>query len=569
MSQERRTAGGATPLPQETVMRKAHKFPTKALGLVLALTLTLVAVGAWNAWRLYGGFQEIASNEVRLGRLSGEIMRLDEVLTMSAHMAAATGDSAWQERYERHEPELTVAIEEIIRLAPEAYEAGAAEQTRAANDKLVAMETRAFELVREGRLADARRVMVGDDYAQEKGIYAAGMEASRQSAEQRMQARGEGLRSRAVVSMGVTLGVLLLLGATWIHIVALIRKYLRARGAAEEALRLANSTLEGRVEERTTELSESNRLLQGSFDQLRRTQRDLLEASRRAGMADVATTILHNVGNVLNSVNVSSSLAADQVRRSKVAGLFKASKLLRDHQGDLGTFLTSDERGRSLLGYLLTLSDHLQEEQASLLQELESLQKNIDHIKAIVARQRENASRSSALLEPLRPGEIIDEAIDVVWRSRDCAGIDVCREYGETPVVMLDRHRILEIMVNLLKNAHESLADIVGDRRVTVRLRRDGPDRIAVQVEDTGCGMTEETLSKVFLHGFTTRSDGHGFGLHGSSCLAVEMGGSLTAESAGLTRGACFTMKLPLREELPLPVAAPSPQVCVAAEGLA
>jgi signal transduction histidine kinase len=111
--------------------------------------------------------------------------------------------------------------------------------------------------------------------------------------------------------------------------------------------------------------------------------------------------------------------------------------------------------------------------------------------------------------------------------------------------VRLDRHKLVQVLVNVIKNARESVDASGGAGRVTVRALRDG-ERLRIDVVDDGAGIAAENLARVFNHGFTTKSGGHGFGLHSSANAATEMGGRLGAASAGLGRGATFTLDLPL-----------------------
>src|SRR5271165_1498206 len=125
------------------------------------------------------------------------------------------------------------------------------------------------------------------------------------------------------------------------------------------------------------------------------TERDLqaatqlLETSRQAGMAEVATSILHNVGNVLNSVNVSSGLILDKIQNSKVTGLTRAVALMEAHKSDLPGFFDQNPKGRQLLDYLVKLDTNLAHEQKEILQEIKTLLGNILHIKEIVAMQQD------------------------------------------------------------------------------------------------------------------------------------------------------------------------------------
>jgi signal transduction histidine kinase len=329
-----------------------------------------------------------------------------------------------------------------------------------------------------------------------------------------------------------------------------------------------NATLEHRVEERTTELRHANERLQASLAEIQSMQRELIDASRRAGMADVATAVLHNVGNVLNSVNVSAGVVAERVRRSRLAGLDKAVALIAAQKADLGRFFGEDPKGQKLPAYLETLAAAAAEERARILQELESLQKNVDHIKVIVARQQAHAKTTVGLVETVVVTEVVEDALAVVAASGAMGGVELRREMEPLPAVRLDRHKLFLILTNLLSNARNALADTEGEgggeRRITVRVRvRAGgtgngnggggggggatqKEPLIVEVEDTGSGILAENLPRIFNHGFTTRKEGHGFGLHSSALAALEMGGSLDAHSDGPKKGARFVLGVPL-----------------------
>ncbi len=288
----------------------------------------------------------------------------------------------------------------------------------------------------------------------------------------------------------------------------------------------------------------SRHRLELSVRQLSSTQRQLIEASRAAGMAEVATTVLHNVGNVLTSVNVSAGLVSETVQGSKVASLARACELLREHRAGLGDFFRSD-KGELLFSYLMRLPEVLADEQAMVSRELATLCKNIDHIKAIVATQQAHAVARGGVLERLSFAELVDEALGFGMTSPQ-HGIELERDYQEIPEVTVDRHRIFQIVVNLVSNAQHALtAADAAARRIALRLRRSG-DRLQLAVADTGCGIAPENLSRIFNQGFTTRKNGHGFGLHASALAAAELGGSLRCHSDGPGRGATFTLDLPV-----------------------
>jgi len=298
----------------------------------------------------------------------------------------------------------------------------------------------------------------------------------------------------------------------------------------DTALQTARDNLEKRVEDRTSELES--------------THRQLLEASRLGGMAEIATNVLHNVGNVLNSVNVSASQVADSLRKSKVANLAKVVVLLQEHEHDLGTFITSDSKGKRLPAYLAQLSENLLTDQKTIIKELDSLRGNIEHIREIVAMQQ-NYAKVSGLKEIININELVEDGLHMNEGALNRHHVEVIREFENVPPVNVEKHKILQILVNLMRNAKYACQDSGRlDPRMTVRVTN-GAGRIKISVIDNGVGIPPENMIRIFNHGFTTRKDGHGFGLHSGALAAKEMGGSLTVHSDGVGRGATFTLELP------------------------
>jgi PAS domain S-box-containing protein len=279
---------------------------------------------------------------------------------------------------------------------------------------------------------------------------------------------------------------------------------------------------------------------------LDQTHKQLLETSRQAGMAEVAASVLHNVGNVLNSVNVASSCVADSLRNSKAANLSKIVALLREHEADLGHFITNDPKGKQLPGYLAQLAEHLADEQTVALDKLARLQKNIEHISEIVATQQ-NYAKTSDVLESLPIVELVEDAVRMNVGSMERHNIKMLREYSETPLVLADKHKVLQILVNLISNAKHACTDSEKvDKQIILRVAHDN-ERIKISVIDNGVGIPAENMTLIFNHGFTTKKNGHGFGLHSGALAAKEMGGSLAAFSEGPARGATFTLALPIQ----------------------
>lgn len=270
----------------------------------------------------------------------------------------------------------------------------------------------------------------------------------------------------------------------------------------------------------------------------------LVDASRQAGMAEVATSVLHNVGNVLNSVNVSSSLIAEKMRESKIANINRAVALIRTHESDLGDFLANDPKGKQLPAYLSSLATHLGQEQEEILHEVNSLASNISHIKEIVAMQQ-NYARTSGVVESLQVTELVEDAIRMNNGAMSRHQVKVVRDFAEVPPISTEKHKVLQILVNLIRNAKYACDDSGrNDKQITLRVAC-GNERVKISVIDNGIGIPAENLTRIFGHGFTTRKEGHGFGLHSGALAAKEMGGTLVAFSDGTGCGATFTLDLP------------------------
>jgi PAS domain S-box-containing protein len=277
--------------------------------------------------------------------------------------------------------------------------------------------------------------------------------------------------------------------------------------------------------------------------------RTLVDVSRQAGMAEIATGVLHNVGNTLNSVNVSTTLVIDQLRQSRLPGLARVSDLLRERSMDLSSFLTQDPQGQLLPAYITALSDQLHQEHGSLLKEMRSLSDSIEHIKSVISMQQKYARTAGALEEVAVP-QLIDEALRLHAVSFERLGIRIERDYASVAPVLIDRHRLLQILVNLLSNARDALISSGKEEKSLLIGIRPHPEggRLLLQVTDNGIGIAPEHVKRMFTQGFTTKKEGHGFGLHISALAAMEMKGRLTCSSPGPGQGATFTLELPMEE---------------------
>lgn len=312
--------------------------------------------------------------------------------------------------------------------------------------------------------------------------------------------------------------------------VRLVRSY-AVINLINHALQLSNERLEERVEERTRELREA--------------ERELVDAARMAGMAEIATNVLHNVGNVLNSVNISAELVTRKLKNSKTLGLGKAVKMMNEHAEDLGQFMTLDEKGRLLPRYFNELVDSIAAEQALLIDELAQLTKSVDHIKEIVTTQQSYAG-AARLVEPLNVSDLFEDALRMNSGALNRHHVTVIKDYQDAPTIMGDKHRLLLVLINLISNAKFAMSHVSEPREMILGIRIVDRTTLCLSVKDRGEGIAPDNLARIFNHGFTTRKDGHGFGLHSCALAAVEMNGRLHVHSDGLGQGALFTLEIPL-----------------------
>jgi C4-dicarboxylate-specific signal transduction histidine kinase len=337
---------------------------------------------------------------------------------------------------------------------------------------------------------------------------------------------------------------------------------LRERQRVELARRQTQTELETSVQEKTAELTKVNNELQQTTERLEaevaersrmqlqaeKTHKEMLIVSRQAGMSDVATSVLHNVGNVLNSLNVSATLVGSHLEELKINRLIQVAQLLNQHSSDLGDFFANNPKGRQVPNFLTQLGEHLSTEQTLLLKEIDFVKTKVEHIKVIVATQQ-GYGKVSGVTENVRVTDLVEDLLRIHVPELEEHGIKIHREYEPNlPEIPVDKHKVLQILLNLTANAKHSCVDAGQEKRqVTVRVTN-GDDRVRIAVSDNGVGISKENIKRIFNYGFTTRKKaGHGFGLHSGALIAKELGGALTAHSDGPGKGAIFTLELPLK----------------------
>ncbi|MGO8676315.1 MAG: PAS domain-containing protein [Limisphaerales bacterium] len=281
--------------------------------------------------------------------------------------------------------------------------------------------------------------------------------------------------------------------------------------------------------------------------ELENAHQRLVETSRLAGMAEVASDVLHNVGNTLNSVNVSCSLVIDAIKRLNFDNLARIPPLLEQNTGRLEEFLTTDARGKHIPQYLAAIHDKFEEQKGFFLLELGHLREHINHINQIVAMEQSYA-KVAGVQEVVDVARLVEDAIQINAAALQRHTIQYHRDIEPLPQILVDKHKVLQILINLIRNAKYALSESQSPQKLmTLRVRRTVENQAEIQVIDNGVGIPAENITRIFSHGFTTRRDGHGFGLHSGALAARELGGSLCAQSAGPGHGATFTLILPFK----------------------
>jgi C4-dicarboxylate-specific signal transduction histidine kinase len=323
--------------------------------------------------------------------------------------------------------------------------------------------------------------------------------------------------------------------------------------SSQAAISIENATLyedmEARVQQRTVELADANDKLTSNIDLLRRTQRELVEASRMAGMADVAATVLHEVGNALNGVTTAASVARDRVRDLRIAPLRRIAQLLEQHDGELPSFLPGEDKARALPKYLTAAATALGDGQQAVLRELEQLSGMIEVVAGTVGAQRVHIA-AQTVIERVAIAPVIDQAIRLVQPALEARAIAVERDYEPLADAVIDRYKLLRVLRSLVANAAETEADRVdgahgthAPRRLEISARASEPGRFVIAIHDSGAGLSPEQLTTVFSQ--RTTPAGGASSLHTAACSVIELDGTLTADSGGIGHGMTFHLVLP------------------------
>ena len=273
----------------------------------------------------------------------------------------------------------------------------------------------------------------------------------------------------------------------------------------------------------------------------------LLDVARKIGMADIATGALHNVGNVLNSVNVAASMVSERLAEFDARHVQRVADMIQENSADLAGFLTADGRCDQLVNYLEQYCKRLTDQQQQAQQEIYQLVERIDQIKQIISAQQSHAGITDSV-EPVSLAALIEDALQLNMTSLHRHGIEVIRRFDSIPQIMTEKSKVVSILVNLIKNAKEALSTSdQPSKTIWLHILTSAESSIRIEVRDNGVGIAPDVARQLFSYGFSTKPSGHGFGLHSGAAMASSLGGSLTANSDGPGHGATFTLELPLQ----------------------
>lgn len=278
--------------------------------------------------------------------------------------------------------------------------------------------------------------------------------------------------------------------------------------------------------------------------QLEITQKKLIESAHKSGMAEVATGVIHNIGNILNSLNISNQVILEIIEKSKISGLTKANNMLKENIDNLDNFVINNPKAKKLFEYYINLGKTLNIEFDMLKKELTTMDNKISLIKNVISSQQQHA-KNPFQIEKNSLSNIVEDAISIMISTINKNNIKILRYYDNNDEIELQKTKLMNVIINLIKNASDSLEkNEINNREIKIKISKNEQNRHYVYFFDNGEGIEQENLNKVFNHGFTTKDHGFGFGLHTCANSMTEMGGKIMVESQGKNKGAKFTLIL-------------------------
>ncbi|MCP4750524.1 MAG: GHKL domain-containing protein [Proteobacteria bacterium] len=309
-----------------------------------------------------------------------------------------------------------------------------------------------------------------------------------------------------------------------------ILKDISERKRAEDEIGKLNEQLAHRVEVSTVALKDA--------------REELVQREHKTEMANITSETLHNVKNILNSIKTSSSLLRENLYSASIKGFRKANALLRENMDSLENFIANESKGKMLMEYYLKLEESFDSEIAESADHIKRVMYKLDAVENIIVTQQEYAGHS--LIDEVVVTDVLEDALTMQMGALEKYGISVEKSFAVTPKIKIQKIKFIHILINLIKNAWEAMLDVPVENRTLQLSILDKDSFVQIKVADTGSGISPKNLEKMFSRGFTTKKDGHGFGLHSCMAYMKEMGGTINAESEGEGKGSAFTLEFPV-----------------------
>lgn len=527
--------------------KRPTDFLMSVLTIAVVISLVFVAIGSFNIAKISQGFERGVINDFQLQRLGEKIGYYDEVLTMSARMAAATGDLAWEERYYAFEPLLTDTIDRVIKLNNKDYDLQLDPVTKA-NIRLVEMEYESFRLIRQQKPQAALALLFSEEYKVQKEVYAIGMrrwsKILGQKIGESLKSYGEGLFLSSVFSI-VSFWIMLI---TWTGLLFVINQYVCRQKAAEKRLRQAKRQLE--VNHQDLQVSEAAlqqkaATLEQTLQELQQAQVQMVQSEKMSSLGQLVAGVAHEINNPVNFIHANLSPISEYVT--------------------------------SLLGVVGSYQRHYPEPALEVQQEIEAA--DLDFIYSdlpkILGSMEVGTQRIRQIVLSLRNFSRSDESgckcVDIheglestllilqyrLKDAGDCSALKVVRDYGSLQKVECYPGQLNQVFMNVLSNAIDAIDDAYiqrGDGKrgeITVRTQAQkigGKDWVEIAVADTGLGMSDDVRSRIFDAFFTTKpvGKGTGMGLSISYTIITEKHEGRLACKSTLGQGNEFIIQIPV-----------------------
>ncbi len=283
-------------------------------------------------------------------------------------------------------------------------------------------------------------------------------------------------------------------------------------------------------------------------EELADLNKKLIDSAHKSGMADIATGVLHNVGNILNSVSVSTQIMNGMINDSKISDFKRANDMLRDNLDNLEQFIVGNPKGKMLMNYYLKIEDGIEKEMADFRHHFTRLNEKVKAITEVIAALQ-NYAGTASLLDTVSINDIIEDALTMHARTNAFQNTRVIKKMLEIPDLTVQKTKLVHILINLFQNAKDAMLETPIEKKVLTILTEHDVNNAFIKIYDTGHGVAEQDLQKIFAHGFPTKTKSYGFGLHNCANYMTEMGGSMWVESDGKGKGATFILKFPLPKD--------------------